>query len=124
MALLFKCLQIIFPKIKSSSQELSDFYFVEADTPELIHEKLMTMVTERIPARFGFDSIRHIQVLVPMNRGGLGARALNIELQTAHLASRCCLLTTKHLARRQTRQPRGTCRKPRWLGQSPSPTHW
>ncbi len=69
------------PKIKSMPQELTDFYFVEADTPEAIHEKLMIMVTERIPARFGFDPIRHIQVLVPMNRGGLGARALNVDLQ-------------------------------------------
>jgi exodeoxyribonuclease V alpha subunit len=38
-------------------------------------------VRERIPKRFGFDPIRDIQVLCPMNRGGLGARSLNIELQ-------------------------------------------
>jgi hypothetical protein len=35
------------------------------------------------PARFGFDPIRDIQVLCPMNRGGVGARSLNIELQAA-----------------------------------------
>jgi exodeoxyribonuclease V alpha subunit len=69
------------PSIKTMPQELTDFYFVEADNPTLIHEKLMTMVTERIPARFGFDPIRQIQVLVPMNRGELGARALNVDLQ-------------------------------------------
>jgi len=40
-------------------------------------------VQERIPRRFVFDPIRDIQVLCPMNRGGLGARSLNIELQTA-----------------------------------------
>jgi hypothetical protein len=39
------------------------------------------IVRERIPKRFGFDPIRDIQVLCPMNRGGLGARSLNIELQ-------------------------------------------
>jgi exodeoxyribonuclease V alpha subunit len=33
------------------------------------------MVTERIPTRFGLDPVRDIQVLTPMNRGGLGARA-------------------------------------------------
>ncbi len=38
---------------------------------------------ERIPKRFGLDPIRDIQVLCPMNRGGLGARSLNIELQNA-----------------------------------------
>jgi exodeoxyribonuclease V alpha subunit len=69
------------PKVQEATSELSDFYFIEADTPELIHEKLMHVVTERIPLRFKFDPIRHIQVLVPMNRGGLGARALNIDLQ-------------------------------------------
>ena len=36
---------------------------------------------ERIPTRFGFDPVRDVQVLCPMNRGGLGARSLNIALQ-------------------------------------------
>lgn len=61
--------------------ELTDFYFIPAETPELIHEKLMHIVTERIPRRFNLDPVRQIQVLVPMNRGGLGVRALNIDLQ-------------------------------------------
>ena len=39
------------------------------------------MVTERIPRRFGLDPVDDIQVLTPMNRGGLGARSLNVELQ-------------------------------------------
>jgi exodeoxyribonuclease V alpha subunit len=59
----------------------SDFYFIGADTPEEIHEKLMQVVTERIPKRFGLDPIDDVQVLTPMNRGGLGARSLNVELQ-------------------------------------------
>ena len=45
--------------------------------------KLLAIVRERIPKRFGLDPIRDIQVLCPMNRGGLGARSLNIELQNA-----------------------------------------
>jgi exodeoxyribonuclease V alpha subunit len=40
-----------------------------------------SVVTRRIPARFGLDPVRDVQVLCPMNRGGLGARALNLELQ-------------------------------------------
>jgi ATP-dependent RecD-like DNA helicase SH3 domain len=40
-------------------------------------------VQDRIPKRFGLDPVRDIQVLCPMNRGGLGARSLNIELQNA-----------------------------------------
>jgi exodeoxyribonuclease V alpha subunit len=40
-------------------------------------------VQSRIPKRFRFDPIRDIQFLSPMNRGGVGARSLNIELQAA-----------------------------------------
>jgi exodeoxyribonuclease V alpha subunit len=63
--------------------EGSDFYFVEASDPEEGVRKLLTVVRERIPARFGLDPVRDVQVLCPMNRGGLGARSLNIELQAA-----------------------------------------
>ena len=38
-------------------------------------------MAKRIPARFGLDPIRDVQVLCPMNWGGLGARSLNLELQ-------------------------------------------
>ncbi len=39
------------------------------------------MVHDRIPRAFGLNPIRDVQVLCPMNRGGIGARSLNIELQ-------------------------------------------
>lgn len=70
-----------FPKLHHEPGEMTDFYFIEAETNEEILEKLLQVVVERIPKRFRFDPIRQIQVLVPMNRGGLGVRALNIELQ-------------------------------------------
>jgi exodeoxyribonuclease V alpha subunit len=61
--------------------ESGDFHFVDAADPEEGVRKMLAIVRERIPKRFGFDPIRDIQVLCPMNRGGLGARSLNIELQ-------------------------------------------
>ncbi len=61
----------------------SDFYFVPADEPETAVARVVQLVKTRIPHRFGFDPIRDIQVLCPMNRGGVGARSLNIELQAA-----------------------------------------
>jgi exodeoxyribonuclease V alpha subunit len=61
----------------------SDFYFVQADDPENAVARIIELVKTRIPRRFGFDPIRDIQVLCPMNRGGVGARSLNIELQAA-----------------------------------------
>jgi exodeoxyribonuclease V alpha subunit len=63
--------------------EGGDFYFVDAADAEEGIQKLLAIVQERIPRRFGFDPIGGIQVLCPMNRGGLGARSLNIELQNA-----------------------------------------
>lgn len=59
----------------------TDFYFVQAEDPEIAVQRIVELVKIRIPARFGFDPIRGIQVLCPMNRGGVGARSLNIELQ-------------------------------------------
>lgn len=67
--------------LKAEGAELSDFYFIPANTPEEIHEKLLQVVTERIPKRFGMHPVKDIQVLTPMNRGGIGARSLNAELQ-------------------------------------------
>jgi exodeoxyribonuclease V alpha subunit len=61
----------------------SDFYFVAADDPATAVSRIIALAKTRIPKRFGFDSIRDIQVLCPMNRGGVGARSLNIELQAA-----------------------------------------
>ena len=64
-------------------EEDSDFYFVLADDPETAVGRIVELVKTRIPRKFGLDPIRDIQVLCPMNRGGVGARSLNIELQAA-----------------------------------------
>jgi exodeoxyribonuclease V alpha subunit len=66
-----------------TAADSGDFYFVDASEPEEGARKLLAIVQERIPKRFGLNPIRDIQVLCPMNRGGLGARSLNIELQNA-----------------------------------------
>ena len=67
----------------STPAEDSDFYFVQAGDPDTAVSRIIELVTTRIPKRFGFDPIRDIQVLCPMNCGGIGARSLNIELQAA-----------------------------------------
>ena len=52
-------------------------------TPRPRLPRIIELVKTRIPRRFGLDPIRDVQVLCPMNRGGVGARSLNIELQAA-----------------------------------------
>ena len=71
------------PELATPTGNLSDFIFVEAADPEDAAAKVVKVVSERIPARFGFNAIRDVQVLCPMNRGGAGARSLNLDLQTA-----------------------------------------
>jgi exodeoxyribonuclease V alpha subunit len=74
--------QGLMPDLRKPKTE-SDFYFVETDTPETAVPRIIELVKTRIPHRFGLDPIRDVQVLCPMNRGGVGARSLNIELQAA-----------------------------------------
>ena len=72
--------QGVSPELRKPEAE-SDFYFVEAEDPETAVPRIIELVKTRIPRRFGLDPIRDIQVLCPINRGGVGARSLNIELQ-------------------------------------------
>lgn len=59
----------------------SDFFHKEVDDPEEILKTTVEFVAERLPKRYGLDPLRDIQVLCPMNRGPLGTRALNTEIQ-------------------------------------------
>lgn len=60
---------------------LKDFYFIQQDDPDNVLSIIRTLVTERIPKRFGFDPVNDVQVLSPMHRGSAGTIRLNEELQ-------------------------------------------
>ena len=66
---------------ESAPSSNGDFFFIEAETPEAILERIINLVRERIPARFGLDSLRDVQILSPMNLSELGVRNLNQRLQ-------------------------------------------
>lgn len=59
----------------------SDFFFVEAPAPEDVLNNVLTLVSERIPRKYGFHPLHDIQVLAPMKRGVFGIDNLNAELQ-------------------------------------------
>jgi len=63
------------------ADDAGDFYFVEAGEPDEAARRVLQIVRQRIPQRFGLDPVRDVQVLCPMNRGAAGARSLNVELQ-------------------------------------------
>ena len=59
----------------------NDFYWMEEDDPAKMLDKIALMAIERIPAKFGFDPMRDVQVITPMNRGTCGTKAINELLQ-------------------------------------------
>jgi exodeoxyribonuclease V alpha subunit len=67
--------------ISAAGAELSDFYVVPSESTADIQRRLLLVVAERIPERFGLDPLQDIQVLTPMNKGPLGTKVLNALLQ-------------------------------------------
>ncbi|MEO7111731.1 MAG: ATP-dependent RecD-like DNA helicase [Polyangiaceae bacterium] len=66
-----------------SPKESKDFFVMDRRDPEAARSVIVEMVSSRIPARFGLDPIRDVQVLTPMHRGAAGTLALNEALQAA-----------------------------------------
>ncbi len=62
---------------------LPDFFLFSTDDAEEAARLTADVAVRRIPARFGLDPRRDIQVLTPMHRGPAGAGALNTLLQDA-----------------------------------------
>ena len=54
-----------------------DFYWIDPGDPLRAEELIEKMAAERIPERFGFDPVKEIQILSPMNRGDGGVFKLN-----------------------------------------------
>jgi len=63
------------------TQGLPDFFLFACDDPEATAELAVDVACARIPARFGLDPRRDVQVLTPMHRGPAGAGNLNTLLQ-------------------------------------------
>ncbi len=61
----------------------SDFFFIEAETPDEVIQTMLELVSSRIPGKFHFDPLTEVQVLTPMRRNQLGCENLNLLLQEA-----------------------------------------
>ncbi len=68
------------PMIENDTE--GDFFLFNIDRSEAAAEMVESLVTERIPKKFGIKA-DEIQVLSPMHRGAAGVKALNERLQDA-----------------------------------------
>ncbi len=75
--------RIIHGEMPQFPKEGSDFFIFTQDDPARAADWVVDVVANRIPARFGLDPVRDVQVLSPMHRGETGVRALNERLQAA-----------------------------------------
>jgi exodeoxyribonuclease V alpha subunit len=79
------------------NQTESDCLFLPAYSPQEILETIRTLMGKTLKER-GFDPVREVQILTPMNRGPLGSLALNQDMQA--------LLNPKPVGTRESDIPR------------------
>lgn len=61
----------------------TDFFFVGDPYAQDIPEKIVELITKRLPGFTGAESFADMQVLTPMRKGAIGAAGLNKTLQNA-----------------------------------------
>ncbi|MFF0725863.1 ATP-dependent RecD-like DNA helicase [Streptomyces sp. NPDC004134] len=69
--------------VQPLTQGLADFFLFAEDDTEAAGRLTVDVAARRIPAKFGLDPRRDVQVLAPMHRGPAGAGTLNGLLQEA-----------------------------------------
>ncbi len=67
--------QGLFPE-SSLDRDKGDFYFIEEERPERILEKIIYLVTKKLPEKLDVDPV-DVQVLTPMHSRELGTENLN-----------------------------------------------
>jgi exodeoxyribonuclease V alpha subunit len=60
-----------------------DLFLVERSDPVAAREEIVSLVSRRLPAHYGIDPVREIQVFAPVYRGELGIDRLNEALRDA-----------------------------------------
>jgi exodeoxyribonuclease V alpha subunit len=83
----------------TDTSELQDCYGIFVKDNDKVISKIQHMISQRIPEKFSLDPIRDIQILCPMQKGKLGAVALNKSLQS-HLNQNNVLLQSHGLTLR------------------------
>lgn len=64
-----------------NNSEDSDFFLLKENSKYIAPRKILDLVTQRLPARYGYDAINDIQVLCPSRKGEVGTENINAILQ-------------------------------------------
>ena len=68
-----------FPDLTKDPQ--SDFFFLEEEDAKKIILTIQSLVSVRLPRKYGYHPLEDIQVLAPMKKGSIGTENLNLALQ-------------------------------------------
>lgn len=65
------------------AKDSQDFFLFAEDDPEQAAARVVDVVANRLPRKFGLNPLTDVQVLAPMHRGSAGVTVLNQRLQAA-----------------------------------------
>ena len=71
------------PEFTPAPDMRRDLFLIERPDPLAARAEIVSLVSERLPAHYGVDPVRDIQVFAPVYRGELGIDALNVALRDA-----------------------------------------
>lgn len=64
-----------------SNKPNDDFFFIELEDPDEIINRMLDIMANKLPQLYNINPLIDIQVLVPMNKGTLGVKNLNLVIQ-------------------------------------------
>jgi len=71
------------PNFHPAEEMRRDLFLIQRTDARSAREEIVSLVSERLPAHYGVDPVRDIQVFAPVYRGELGIDALNDALRDA-----------------------------------------
>jgi exodeoxyribonuclease V alpha subunit len=71
------------PRFSAGDEMRRDLFMIERPAAGAALEEIVSLVSERLPAHYGVDPMRDIQVFAPVYRGELGIDAVNRALRAA-----------------------------------------
>jgi len=69
------------PTFTATADMRRDLFLIERPDPRVARAEIVSLVADRLPAHYGVDPIKDIQVFAPVYRGELGIDALNEALR-------------------------------------------